>query len=596
MSYFRKIKFSSVGLKVFVSYVASMVVIVSVMGYLSYGKSSEMMESKIGGMALQNVQQTKKRIENIVEEYDNRLLLIFGSREIQKELTGDFRDELERIAANKNNNAFLSNLINPRNDTESIYLLGERGMSFRYSPKNNFFVYSSYPMNHEEEPWYRAIREADGRTVFFGIRPSFPGMPGDPEPALVFCLGRAMKNLYGHGEIIGVALMEIDPKEIMDILAEIDYDGSGMNLIADASGRVIGDKDGLALGTQLDAELPEEQHGIYSRTIGGDETLVVYDRFAIADWSLVGLLHGPDLMKDAKDIRWYMLSLGVIFGSAGIVLALLIASSVHRPLHKMIRAMRKARDGEFDVRIADSRQDEFGYLFNHFNEMVARIKELIDELYVQKLLKQDLQLKMLGSQINAHFLYNTLDSVHWIARIHKVDDISAMVFGLSRYFRLSLSEGRDEVSVGEVVQLLDSYILIQKIRYRDKFTMSLEADESLKDARVLKYIFQPIVENAIYHGLEKKEGEGRLDVRFEKRDDLLLFAVEDDGAGIEPGRLAELRALLSGPETGGEGHFALRNINAQIKILYGPDYGIEVDSALGKGTRVVMTIPLRKSK
>ena len=167
--------------------------------------------------------------------------------------------------------------------------------------------------------------------------------------------------------------------------------------------------------------------------------------------------------------------------------------------------------------------------------MVSRIKELINELYVQKLLEQGLQLKMLGSQINAHFLYNTLDSVHWIARIHKVDDISTMIFGLSKYLRLSLSEGRDEVTSVEIVHLIDSYIMIQKVRYQDKFALHLHVDESLAEYKVFKFIFQPIVENAIYHGLEKKPGKGRLDVSFIQEGDCLKFIVVDDGAGIAAG-------------------------------------------------------------
>ena len=593
LSFIGKSKLSSVGMKVFALYIASVLIIITVMGYLSYDKSAEMMENKVGGMALQNVQQMSKRIDTILEGYEDRSLLVVGNKEIQKQLIGEFHSEMEQIENNNVNTAFLSNLVNSRNDIENIYLLGEKGFSYRYSPKDSFPVYNPYPYGYSKESWYNQIRDADGQVVYFGIRPSMiTGLDSSARP--VFCFGRVEKDVSSRGEIIGVLLYEIDPTEIMGILSEIDYDGSGMNVIIDETGQIVGDKDGIRLSSMLGIPLSQRQQGIFSKSKDGEKMLIVYNQLEMNDWTLVGLLRGADLMKEANDIRWYMLSLGVVFSSIGIVLAVIIASTVHRPLHKMIRAMRKAQNGDFDVRIVDKREDEFGYLFIHFNEMVTRIKELINELYVQKLLEQGLQLKMLGSQINAHFLYNTLDSVHWIARIHKVDDISTMIFGLSKYLRLSLSEGRDEVYVSEVVHLIDSYIMIQKVRYQDKFSLHLNVDESLAEYKALKFIFQPIVENAIYHGLEKKSGKGRLDVTFTQESNCLKFIVTDDGAGIESDKLSELQLILLGEESKEDNNFALRNINSQIKIAYGTQYGIEIDSTYGEGTTVTMTIPLTK--
>ncbi|SFJ42539.1 Histidine kinase-, DNA gyrase B-, and HSP90-like ATPase [Paenibacillus sp. UNC496MF] len=585
---FRRSNFASVGVKVFGFYVVSMLVIITVMGYLSYDKSADIIESKVGGMALQNVQQMSKRIDAILKGYAERSMLVLGSRDVQRQLARRFGSELDRIETNNANAAFLANLINARNDIVNIYLLGERGVSFRYSPRDSLPVYNPYASDFSNTSWYQRIREADGGLVYFGIGQS---MIREEDATPVFSFGRAERDV-DNGEIVGVLLYEMDAKEITSLLSEIDYDGSGINILIDKDGGIVGDKDGILNAIQFDMPANRSHQGMFSRTVSGEKKLFVYDRLDAADWTLVGMMRGTDLDKEARNIRWYMVTLGVFCLSIGILLAVLIASSVHRPLHRMIRAMRKAKNGDFDARIEGKREDEFGYLFLHFNDMVARIKALINELYVQKLLEQELQLKMLGSQINAHFLYNTLDSVHWIARIHKVDDISTMVFGLSKYLRLSLSEGMDEVHIGQIVQLIDSYILIQKIRYRDKFSLHLHADESLADYRVLKSIFQPLVENAIYHGLEKKPGKGRLDVSFLREDGCLKFKVVDDGQGMTPEKLAELRRLLRGDADIQGSHFALRNINAQIRIAYGAQYGIEIDSSYGQGTSVVLTIPL----
>lgn len=591
---FRKSNLASVGAKVFVCYAASMLVIIAVMGYLSYDKSAAIIEAKVGGMALQNVRQMSKRIDGILTGYADRSSLVLGSESIQKQLAGNYRSELERIETNSANTAFLANTINSRNDIVNIYLLGERGHSYRYSPRDSSPVYNPYAFDAPDGEWYSKIRDADGGIVYFGIGPSLI-REGSADSVLSF--GRAERDVGNRGEILGVVLYEVDASELTGLLGEVDYDGSGTNLLIDREGMIVGNKDGLASTYLFEPPDKQGKEGMLNRTLGGEKKLVVYDRLGAADWTLVGLLRSADLKREALGIRWYVLTLGLFCFVIGILLAVLIASSVHKPLQRMIGAMRKAKNGDFDTRIAERRADEFGYLFLHYNDMVSRIKALIDELYVQKLLEQELQLKMLGSQINAHFLYNTLDSVHWIARIHKVDDISTMVFGLSKYLRLSLNEGRDEVDIGEIVQLIDSYILIQKIRYKDKFTLRLHVDESLGSCRVLKSIFQPLVENAIYHGLEKKPGKGRLDVVFRREDGCLKFVVVDDGAGMPPEKLTELRQLLCRGEADVQGrHFALRNINAQIRIAYGPQYGIELDSRLGAGTRVTLTIPLRTVK
>lgn len=588
-----KFRLPSVGVKVFGIYVASMLIIISVMGSLFYYKSSKMMEGKIGGMALQNAQQMGTRLDNLLQEYEDRSLLVVGNKSIQKQLSGAFQSELERIQINDANTAFLSNLVNASNDMRTIYMLGEQGFSYRYSPKDSFPVYSPYLNEYADEDWYKQIREANGRVVYFGVRPSFITGGGNWSSNLVFCFGRVEKNFSKRGEILAVLLYEVDPTELTEMLSEIDYNGSGTNVIVDGDGRVVGDQNGGQLVERLGLALSDTNQGSFSKNINGENMMVVYQRLETTDWTLVGMLRRADLMKETQVIKWFMLSLGALFFSIGILFAFFMASTVNRPLQKMIQAMNKAKTGNFDVRIEDKRTDEFGTMYIHFNEMVSRIKELINQLYVQKMLEQGLRLKILGSQINAHFLYNTLDSIHWLARIHKVNDISTMIFGLSNYFRHSLSEGRDEVYINEIVQLLDSYLTIQKARYRNKFSLQMHVDPSLEAYKVLKYIFQPLVENAIYHGLEKKSGNGRLDIAFIRDGECLKFVVTDDGAGIEPDKLSELRLLLCGEGSKDDQHnFALRNIHSQIQIAYGMKYGIEINSHLGKGTEVAMTIPL----
>nr|WP_239566072.1 sensor histidine kinase [Paenibacillus sacheonensis] len=573
-----------------------MSVSITAVGYLSYTKANGIIRDNVSQIALQTVTQTNKRLELMLDEYASRSDLIFGDKKIQKGMLGEFQDSYDQTSTMQQIWSFLSNMVNAKNDTLNIFILGEKHTSYRY--RNTINPFAELPpasREQQEQDWYKAIKAADGKIVWYGIRPSLlpTSYAGQSTEEPVFCIGRAIKDLDGKGSIIGVLVMEFDPASIRQLLSEVDFHAGGSLMIVDSGNRVVADSDGSRIMAPSGIELPVSQSGTLYNELQGEKMITVFDESAVNDWKLVGMAPLKKLEGDSSQIGVYTLLLVAGFTLISIVLALVAARQMHRPVITLLRSMRKASDGDFDARITTARRDEFGALFSTFNVMVARIKQLIDELYIQKLIKTEMQLKMMGSQINAHFLYNTLDSIHWISRIYKVDEISTMIFGLSRYLRLSLNEGKEFVTVKECVDLLESYLSIQQIRYEDKFTVRMSTDPELLERRALKFVFQPLVENAIYHGLESKLDEGRLDINWHSRDGLLIFEVKDDGVGIPADKLAELHEMLGSEELQVERNFALKNINSQIKLTYGKEYGLYIESEVGAGTTVRLTIPLR---
>lgn len=589
-------KWLSVGIKMFILYFVSMAIAVMVMGYLSYQKATDIIQSQIGEVALQTIQQANKRLEIILQEYEDRSYIIFGSKELQKGILGQFEDNYDRTTNTLQITNFISNLVNSKNDTVNLFILGQRAVSFRYSGNNTptISVLPSFEPSKEDQDWYQKIIEADGRVVWFGIRDSFIKQKfilDEEKPVLIF--GRALKDIWGTSEIIGVMVYEVDPSVVEDLLTDIDFNASGSSIIVDRDNRVVGDADDRSTMRLTDIDLPRGPSGIMNTVLDGKEMIVVYDLLSINDWKLVGLIPAVHFVKDSREIGFYTLYLTIGLMLVAVILALIVSRRVHTPVHTMIRSMRKAREGDFDVQITAQRRDEFGILFENFNLMVSRIKTLIDELYIQRLIKNEMQLKMLVSQINAHFIYNTLDSIHWIARIRKVDEISTMISGLSNYLRISLSSGKDTITVQEAVELVESYLSIQKVRYQDKFEVDMRMDPELVNYKVLKFVFQPLVENAIYHGLEKKNGKGRLLICWLKTDETLHYEVQDDGVGIPADKLREITDSLANNDVQGENYFALKNINAQIKLSYGQEYGLKLESGAGVGTKVSLRLPLR---
>ncbi|QYR19381.1 sensor histidine kinase [Paenibacillus sp. sptzw28] len=588
-SYF---KLSSLGFKLFALYFVSMSISLIIMGYFSYEKSKEIIRTKVSLSALQTIDQANRHLDLLLEDYANRSNLVFGYKNIQKGILGDFQDTYEQGSNMKQIMSFMSNLVNVKNDMLNIYILGEYAASYRYS-NNGFAELPPATQSQRSQAWYKEIEQAGGQIVWYGIRPSFIQQMNETGNGQVFMLGRAIKDLDGRNDIIGVLIMEFDPVTIQSFLSDIDFQVNGSTLLVDSGNAVVSDFN-QRNQFRSSLTLPDQAHGVLHNMLGGKEMLTVFDRSRVNDWKLVGMAPVKELVKDSGEIGLYTLYLVLGFMAVSILLALIVARQMYKPVKMLLQSMRRVREGDFEVQISEGRKDEFGILFLGFNVMVSRIKSLIDEVYIQKLLKKETQLKMMSSQINAHFLYNTLDSIHWISRIYKADEISTMIFGLSKYLRISLSEGKEFVTVKEVSELLESYLQIQKVRYQDKFTVHMEIDPSLHYDRVLKYIFQPLVENAIYHGIEKKKEKGRLDIVWRRKGSAAsCFEITDDGIGIHPGKLEEIREVLENEEMLGEHNFALKNINSQIKLAYGKEYGLTIESEYGRSTKVSLTIPLK---
>ena len=271
-----------------------------------------------------------------------------------------------------------------------------------------------------------------------------------------------------------------------------------------------------------------------------------------------------------------------------------ISNWLFSPISTLVGYMERAGNGETGVQITECRHDELGILYTSFNRMISQINQLMNKLYLQEMLSRDLQLKNLQIQLNPHFLYNTLDAIHWAARENNTDEVCRMTVLLSRYFQTNLSNGQDFVTVREAAKMINSYIDIQKLRFFDRFRFVVEVDEAISDVRVLKYLFQPLVENAILHGLEKKSGAGLCRISFRLDEGYLRFTVEDDGVGIPPAKLAELRSALSQCQLRQVDNFALNNINLQLKLYYGANVSLQIKSEMNKGTRAGFLIPIRE--
>ena len=273
-----------------------------------------------------------------------------------------------------------------------------------------------------------------------------------------------------------------------------------------------------------------------------------------------------------------------------LVLGLSFSRIFTRKIEELTRNMDKVNHGSREVTVSSDSEDEVGILINSFRRMMDEINRLIDEVYVNKIALKEYELKALQAQINPHFLYNTLSMMNWMAIRSNQMDISQVTLALSTFYRTALSKGEDMVTVENCIRNMEAYLEIQLTMHDNNFTVEWETDPEIKNEKMPKLLLQPVVENAIEHGIdEKEEGDKKISLSFKGVGDDVVITVRDNGMGMEQ---EKAETLVTYQAKG----YGLKNVNDRIRLLYGEEYGIRIFSAPGEGTNVVMRFPKEGKK
>lgn len=374
-------------------------------------------------------------------------------------------------------------------------------------------------------------------------------------------------------------------------------DDQGTLFIMDATQSIFSpDGTGLERIEALSSYSFEERTGWSESVFNGESYVTVHYRSSHTPWLYI--VYAPVARFNTsmnvleKYLYYFIFCLSVIF----IVSLLFLYTQIIRPMRVISGKMRQAERGDLSVRIHFRQRDELGYVGHRFNVLLEKLQHLIQENYETRMLKNEFELKFIQTQLKEHFIYNTLDSIHWIADKHHVPQISSIIFSLSHFFRLTLNHGQDMVTVREAQEILNCYLFLMNIRMDNLIHFSISVEPGLEDEQVVKYPFQPVVENAFQHGIrERSQGHIRIAMTREDARHIRYF-VEDDGIGMSPERLEEVRYAILHHATrdARDDCFALINIDRQLKMYFGEDYSFEIDSKKDEGTRVTMVFPLGK--
>lgn len=397
------------------------------------------------------------------------------------------------------------------------------------------------------------------------------------------------------GEVIGFINILVDSSAIEDILSEATLGDSGAFYIETASGESLFLTSTKYTGRHLIPkwrQMKEENSGYM--TNASRTTFTVFDTIATTGWKIIGQAPVSELMKDSNDIRsliFITVAFSIIFT---ITLYYFISSKLIRPIRHLKEKMKIASLGNLDVKVVNESSDEIADLGNSFNIMLAKIKSLLQKSVNEQKQLTNAEFRALQSQINPHFLYNTLDNIIWMAESKKSSEVIEMTKALSNFFRITLSNGKDSITLEKEIEHIRNYLTIQKIRYRDILDVTFDFNDEILNFFILKLTLQPLVENAIYHGIKNKRGKGIIHIKgdFNKTGDICIDII-DNGIGMKEDELMRIRQQLTRgiPLNKDSGGFGMVNVQQRIQLYYGKPYGLTLDSKYGDGTHICLIIP-----
>lgn len=411
-----------------------------------------------------------------------------------------------------------------------------------------------------------------------------------------------------RGTNFGMAALAIRPSVFSHIFSGLAESGQGNVIIIDNAGTTVySDKQSewgepyrdmpLAISLRDDSR---EKGKVDYKAPDGKKYMISFTKIKENGWIIVNKIPYDYLLSSIRKVNLFTILLSISMMLLCGYVALLVFKSIFGSIYVLMQSMRNLEKGDFQLTHSpDTGRDEIQRLTASYYRMVERLNEVINQLYREKLIKQEMQIKALKAQINPHFLYNTLETISSLAKIHGVQPISRMTTWLSQIFQYSIAGEKDFVALRDEIRMLENYLKIIRMRFGDKMSFDIEISEELRDCIVLKLILQPLVENAVLHGIEPKLEPGYIRIRASMKNNLLHLSIEDDGVGMNTERLAELKEMLSEVEEQRHKSFngiGLLNVKERLWLVYGRGSAMEISSREGKGTVIEISLPLSRQE
>jgi two-component system, sensor histidine kinase YesM len=588
LDFYRKISIKTKLMLIAIIFIVYPIVIIGYFGYLNYAntmKEKAILEMQNSANELTNLlsdRMTKLSLYTVQMLYDNTIY------NADRELTDG---NMDYIAENDFTNYLQSNLFLKSEINEILIRFTKNDKVYQVN-KSLGSTTDSY--SHIDDLYASALK-GNGKPVWYVT-------DKDGKAAGIY-IAKIIYDINDIKQEIGLLIFKVNDQYLSEVLNNYMSNSKQNISLLSSSGQEVysyqpypvnyGMPINSFIKTTPDANAREVK-------INNDVVYCLYDTIQPDDWKLVMGISSNVLLKDVRDIAKLILILCAATLPICIILVNFLYMDIVKPMNLLINRMRQVEKGSIGITIEKKRYDEFGYVYSTFNKMSLEIKNLINTVYKKQIATKDAEIKALQAQINPHFLYNTLDSINWKAKINGVNEISEMVSALSSIIEANLNRNNENfVPLSKEIEYINNYYLLLQKRFGKKISLETNISDDILDCTIPKLIIQPIIENAVYHGLEMKVGNGVVNLTIIREENKIFIKVHDDGIGIDGYTLYRLQQNLSKPLDGDTDNdivigssIGILNVHKRIRLLYGEEYGLEISSKIAEGTTVTIILPV----
>ncbi|MCR8633124.1 cache domain-containing sensor histidine kinase [Paenibacillus radicis (ex Xue et al. 2023)] len=581
---FWSFSFKSIHTNIAIAFSCLILCTTAILSYNSYRLSADAVTKNSLEYTTELIEQVNTNIQTYIGNMESISALALSNGDLLRYLSLYDPNTNEGIALERQLGNYFRSIVASRNDIASILFVGSNGRAVSDRASGKLKSYGELT----EQEWFKEAELAQGRVA---ISSSHVQHVFRNEYTWVVSISRQLMGNAGDGRT-GVLLVDLNYNLINDLCKQIRLGQRGYIFILDPAGDLIYHPQQQIIYTQLKSEnipmiLSSQDSSII---IGeGSERKMYTIRTTSFGWKIVGVTYLDELVSNKREIQFSSALWGFVCLIIALAISILLSFTLTKPIKKLDAHMKQVEKGDFNIRAAIESTNEIGKLARTFNLMIGKIKDLMNQIVYEQETKRISELKALQAQIQPHFLYNTLDSIIWMAEMSKMEDVVKMTSALSKLLRSSISKGEELVPISVELEHIRNYLTIQNIRYRNKFSYTIDVDPSILSCKILKIVLQPLVENAIYHGIKHKVDTGHIRITGQQSNGVVILKVIDDGIGMESEKVKTLLSNVNLTE-GGKG-VGLHNVNQRVQLYFGDPYGLEFESEQEEGTTAILRIP-----
>lgn len=571
--------FGSLQYTIFVLILVLIIVPTMTLSIISYNKYAEIITDKVSTLNRNNIVQIGSNIEDIFNDLRNNSLSFYQNDTVRNYLLAD--DPKEIVKAQIQLDQFILNKLAYEEYMKAVDIRRMDGTQYN----------SSLIVEGISDILHNKLLKLKGHADFIQNIPNLNEYNNEE----MYGFARAIYDINNVGKPIGSMQIYLDKSYIMDLLTGNELGENSEYFIVEADKVIISSQE-KRVGTTLEnligkVDLSEKQASTTIK-VNNEAQMLTYYHMDYPNWYLVHVIPLNQINREKTVIRQIIAFTFILAILICSFMAYLLSKSVIKPLKTVANSMKHIEQENFQITIPETGYEEITVLVHSFNKMSKRLDELVNRIYAAEIKERDAQIKAMQAYINPHFLYNTLDTICWMSRMENAYETSYLIEALSKLFRLSVKSSERTTTVGAEIEYIESYIQIQQCRYMDTIEFVLEVDETLKSCETARFVLQPLVENAIIHGIEPTGERGTITITIKQEEDKLIYIVKNDGINAD---IHEMEELLKHYDGGLHG-LGICSINDRIQLCYGAEYGLRFMANQPHGLQVWVIQPFIMEK